>query len=97
MSATPDLAPMELYMIVKDPELIRRCMQAKQPPLTARAVSKRLGWKSHSYMNRILSGETRSVSTDTAMKIAVLLGVPVDLIFAARVSGDSPQPVRVAS
>lgn len=82
-------------MIVKDAELIRRLMAAHRPqPITARQLARQMGWKSHSYANRILAGEARSVTTDAAVKIAYLLGVPVDLIFVPRESGNASQNVK---
>lgn len=79
-------------MKVKDADLIRRLMETKG--FSARQLSKSMGWKSHSYMNRILAGETRSVTTDAAVKIAYLLQVPVDLLFVPQVSSDQRQIVE---
>lgn len=87
MTITPVVT--ELYMQVKDADLLRRLLEAKG--YTARRLSKQMGWKSHSYMNRVLNGQVRTVTPDAAVKIAYLLQVPVDLIFVARVSGDSRQ------
>lgn len=88
-------------MIVKDPDLIHRLMDAridpvtKQPaPLSARRLSESMGWKSHTYAQRILRGQVRSVSTDTASRIAYLLGVPVDLLFMPKVSGNAGGNVK---
>ncbi|WP_370291529.1 helix-turn-helix domain-containing protein [Nocardioides sp.] len=82
----------ELYMLVKDADLIRRLMESKG--LTARRISRDMGWSSHSYLNRVLNGQVRSVTPDAAVKLAYLLQVPVDLIFVPRVSGDTRQNVR---
>lgn len=94
MSIT-NITPLELYMVVKDADLIRRLMATHQPvPITARQMAKDMGWKSHTYMNRILTGEVRTVKPDAAVKIAWLLGVPVDVIFMTRASGNAVQSVR---
>jgi hypothetical protein len=86
---------MELYMIVKDAELIRRLMATHTPsPITARQITRALGFKGHSYMNRVLNGQQRSVKVETANKIAYMLGVPVDLLFVAKASGESQQNVQ---
>lgn len=85
----------ELYMRVNDADLLRRVIKAKR--LTARQLSRAMGWKSHSYMNRILNGEVRTVTPDVAVKLAYLLEVPVDLVFAPRVSGEIRQPDRKKS
>lgn len=89
----PDVT--ELYMIVKDAELIGRLMATKG--ISRRQLARSMGWTAHSYVNRILAGNVRSVSPDAAVKIAYLLGVPVDLIFVPRVSGETPKSVRRAS
>lgn len=95
MSITPNITPMELYMVVKDAELIRRMMNTHRPiKITARQLSRDLGFSSHSYVNRILTGKVTTVTTDTAMKIAYLLGAPVDLLFDARVSGNAGRNVK---
>jgi transcriptional regulator with XRE-family HTH domain len=74
-------------MLIKDADLLRRLLESKS--ITARQLSRDMGWHSHSYMNRILAGSVRSVTPDAAVKIAYLLQVPVDLIFAPRLSGDT--------
>jgi transcriptional regulator with XRE-family HTH domain len=71
---------------------LRRLLRTKG--FTARALSRQMGWKSHSYLNRILAGDVRTVTPDVAVKIAYLLQVPVDLIFVPRVSGDTRQSER---
>ena len=81
----------ELYMIVKDADLLRRLIETKG--FTARQLSRAMGWSSHSYLNRILAGQVRSVSPDSAVKLAYLLQIPVDLVFVARVSGETRQTV----
>lgn len=68
-------------MIVKDADLLRRLMRAAG--VTARQASRELGWSSHSYLNRILAGQVRTVTHETAERLADLLQVPVGLLFAA--------------
>lgn len=79
-------------MKVKDAEMIRRIMESKG--ISARKMAEQMGWSSHSYMNRILSGQARTVTPDTAMKLAYHLQVPVDLLFVTRASGDSGRNVK---
>lgn len=98
MSTTAALTRMELYMIVKDAELIRRLMATHTPhAISARQLSRDLGFRSHSYVNRILSGKERTVSVETGAKIAYFLGVPVDLLFVAKASSETPRSVRGAA
>lgn len=86
---------MELYMLIKDPDLFRRLMESKR--ISARQLAQRMGWASHSYVNRLRTGTVNSVTPDAAVKIAYLLEVPVDLIFVPRVSGETRRTVRRAS
>lgn len=98
MTTTQIPTPMELYMIVKDAELIRRLMASHRPAkITARQMARELGWKSHSYANRILAGDVHTVTPDAACKIAYLLGVPVDLIFDPRVSANAGRSEKGAA
>jgi len=66
-------------MKVKDAELLRKLMQSAG--LTARQASRELGWSSHSYLNRILSGQVRTVTDETAERLCALLQVPLPLLF----------------
>jgi transcriptional regulator with XRE-family HTH domain len=67
-------------LIVKDADLLRSLLRAAD--LTARQLARELGWASHSYLNRVLSGQVRTVRRETAERIAAHLRVPVSLIFA---------------
>jgi len=58
---------------------MRRLMQAAG--VTARQMSRDLGWSSHSYLNRILSGQVRTVTEETAEQLCALLQVPLPLLF----------------
>lgn len=80
---------LEVYMQVKDAGLIKRVMESKR--ISNRSLARQMGWRSHSYINRIISGQERSVTPDTAIKVAHLLGVPVDLFFETRTF---TEPVR---
>lgn len=82
-------------MQVKDADLLKRLMATKG--LTAREVSRAMGWQSHSYLNRVLAGDVKTVRPDAAVKLAYLLQIPVDLIFMPRVSGDTRQSERQKS
>ncbi|WP_234878881.1 helix-turn-helix domain-containing protein [Mycobacteroides salmoniphilum] len=53
--------------------------------VSQREVSTAAGWKSHSYLGRILRGEVRTLDTDPALRIAHFLKVPVDDLFATKV------------
>lgn len=59
-----------------------------------RNLAKAVGWKSHSYVGRILRGEVRSVTPEAAARIAAHFGIPMDDIFVPRVSGDGRRAVQ---
>lgn len=73
-------------MQVKSPELIKVLM--KDQNISGRQLSEMVGWNSHTYLQRILRGEIRTVTTDKAEKIAVTLGVPRDVLFVPKASSD---------
>lgn len=83
-------------MLLKDRKQLAKLMVIQG--VSARQLSRVAGWKSHSYMNRLLSGEARTLATDPALRIAHHLGVGVDDLFLVRVSDDAGNNVqRVAS
>lgn len=79
-------------MKVRDPIQISRLMVRKG--VSARALATAAGWKSHTYMLRILDGKIKSVQPGPARRIADHLGVDMDRIFLAEVIGDGGQNVR---
>jgi transcriptional regulator with XRE-family HTH domain len=62
--------------------------------VSARGLAKAAGWKSHSYMNRLLSGEVDTLEVEPAVRIARYLGVGTDDLFVARVSTDTRQNLK---
>jgi transcriptional regulator with XRE-family HTH domain len=62
--------------------------------ISARSLAKAAGWKSHSYMNRLLSGEVTTLEPEPAVRIARHLGVGVDDLFMPRLSTDIAQTVQ---
>lgn len=62
--------------------------------VSARGLAKAAGWKSHSYMNRLLAGQVDTLEVEPAVRIAKYLGVGVDDLFIARVSTDARQNVN---
>lgn len=59
--------------------------------ISARQLAKAAGWRSHSYMNRLLKGEVSSLEPEPAVRIARHLGVGVDDLFMPRLSTDTSQ------
>jgi lambda repressor-like predicted transcriptional regulator len=79
-------------MKVRDPIQISRLMVRKG--VSARELSKAAGWKSHTYMLRILDGKIKSVQPEPARLIAEHLGVDRDRIFLTEVIGESGQSAK---
>lgn len=66
--------------------------------VSARELAKAAGWKSHSYMNRLLKepkdGGVDTLDLEPAVRIARHLGVGVDDLFMPRLSTDVAQTVN---
>lgn len=56
--------------------------------VSARQLAKAAGWRSHSYMNRLLNGEVATLEVEPAVRIAKFLGVGVDDLFLVKTSSD---------
>lgn len=59
-----------------------------------RQVAEAAGWRSHSYLGRLLRGEVKTLDPEAALRIAVFFGVGVDDLFVARVSSATEQNGR---
>ena len=73
----------EVYMEVRDRKKLARLMIVQDE--TQRSLSAAAGWKSHSYLGRLLRGEVKTLDTDAAIRIAHKLRVPIDDLFITRV------------
>lgn len=82
----------DLYMIVKDRKVLASVMIAQG--VSQRELAKAAGWRSHSYLGRLLRGEVRTLDGDAALRIAHRLGMPVDLLFLTRVSSLAGRTVQ---
>lgn len=54
-------------------------------------ATKGAGWKSHTYMQKLLRGEKRTLDTAPAVAIAHYLGVGVDDLFLTKATRDAGQ------
>lgn len=79
-------------MELKDRTLLAELMEERG--LSARAVARLAGYKSHTYVQRLLRGEAKNLEPVPAARIAHELKVPFNLLFRTRVSGDSAQTVQ---
>lgn len=77
-----------IWMKLIDAKRLRKLMVIQE--VSARELSRQAGWKSHSYMNRLLSDgdPTDTLEVEPAARIAAFLGVGVDDLFLSRVSTD---------
>jgi transcriptional regulator with XRE-family HTH domain len=66
-------------MILKDRRALARLMALEG--LSQRGLAERAGWRSHSYVGRLVAGQARAVSPDAATRIATALGVSVVDLF----------------
>lgn len=82
----------EMWMELKDLELLKELME--EQGVSGRELSRFAGWKSHTYLQRILRGQETTLKTDPAIRIAYRLGTPVHRLFRTRVSGESAQSDR---
>jgi transcriptional regulator with XRE-family HTH domain len=77
----------EIWMQLIDRKRLARIMAIQG--VSARQLARAAGWKSHSYMNRLLSGQVNTLEVEPAVRIAKHLGVGTDDLFLTRLSSDS--------
>ena len=73
----------ELYMKLRDRKRLQRLMIVQD--VSARQLARAAGWKSHSYMNRLLNGQAETLAPEPALRIAHHLGVGVEDLFLTKV------------
>ena len=79
-------------MELRDRELLRELIEehiAQGKLRSKRELSRFAGWKSHTYLQRLLKDDgPKTLETDPAIRIAYRLGVPVHRLFVTRASAD---------
>lgn len=73
-----------IWMQLRDPKKLKRLMIVQD--ISQRELARAAGWKSHSYLGRLMSGKVTTLSTDPALRIAHTLGVGVEDLFLTKVS-----------
>ena len=68
-------------MLVKDPKVLSKLMAIEG--ISQRELSAAAGWRSHSYLGRLLRGHARAIAPEPARRIARRLGVRVHDLFSA--------------
>lgn len=81
--------PTEVWMQLKDRKQLAKLMVIQG--VSQRSLAKAAGWKTHSYLGRLLRGEVSTLDLTPAVRIAKFLGVGVDDLFLTRVSGATGQ------
>jgi transcriptional regulator with XRE-family HTH domain len=59
--------------------------------VSQRELARVAGWKTHSYLGRLLRGDAKTLNPEPALRIAKALGVGVDDLFLTKVSVISDQ------
>lgn len=78
-----------IWMELTNREKLKRRMEKLN--VSQRELSRVAGWRSHTYMGRLLNGEERTLNTDPALRIAHHLGFDVEDIFTTNVETPAAQ------
>lgn len=76
-------------MVLKDRKQLAKLMVIQG--VSGRQLAEIAGYKSHTYVQRLLKGEAKTLDTDPAVRIAAHFGVGVDDLFLGRVSTNPGQ------
>ncbi|MFD6094548.1 helix-turn-helix domain-containing protein [Oerskovia sp. NPDC060338] len=86
-TATP-IRPTEVWMILKDLKQLKKLMVI-QGDISGRELARVAGYRSHTYMQRLLRGEVRTLEAEPALRIAKHFGVGVDDLFLVGTSSNA--------
>jgi transcriptional regulator with XRE-family HTH domain len=75
-----------------DSKKLRKLMVIQD--VSQRELAIAAGYKTHSYLGRLLRGDVKTLNTDPALRIAHYLGVPSDDLFLTKMSTDSGSNVQ---
>lgn len=76
----------EVWMELIEPKRLAKLMVIQG--ISQRQLAEDIGWKSHTFVARLLKGDVKSLSPEPAIKIALRLGVGIDDLFLAKTSND---------
>lgn len=82
----------EVWMLLKDRRLLGRLIALQG--WSIRELSRESGFKSHTYLLRLISGQATSCTAERAVAIAAQLNVPLDTLFLTRLSTDPGRSVK---
>jgi transcriptional regulator with XRE-family HTH domain len=91
MSTTTKQLP-EIWMEVIDPKKIAKLMVIQE--VSGRKVAEAAGWRSHTYLQRLLKGTAKTLEPEHAVRIALFFGVGTDDLFVARSSSEARDVVK---
>ncbi len=74
----------EVYMLIKDRKRLARLIEIQE--VSKRAVARAAGWKSHTYLQRLLSGQATSCEPEHAVRIAAYLQVDLYDLFTPKMT-----------
>lgn len=86
-TATKQYRPPEIWMELVDPTKLKKLMVIQE--VSGREVSIAANWKSHTYIQRLLKGDAKTLSPESAVRIAWFFGVGTDDLFVARSSSET--------
>lgn len=69
-------------MVLTDRKKLAKLMAIQG--VSGRQLAAAAGYRSHTYVQRLLRGEVRTLEVDPAVRIALFLGVGVDDLFMGR-------------
>lgn len=85
----------DLWMELRDRKKLARLMIVQD--VTQRELAQVAGWKTHSYLGRLIRGQAKTLNPEPALRIAHHLGVGVEDLFLTKVSSfeykDAPKRV----
>lgn len=84
-------------MYVRDRKRLATLMVIQEISIRQMAIA--AGWKSHTYLQRLLSGTAKTLKTDPAILIAHTLGVPIEDLFVTQtdaITVHHGRPVRTS-
>lgn len=85
----------EVWMLVRDWRKLARL--ALIQGATHRQIASAVGWKSHTYVGRILRGEVRTMDPEAAVRFCHFFGVAVDDFFMTRSSRNPGRDVPASA
>ncbi|GII98356.1 helix-turn-helix protein [Sediminihabitans luteus] len=74
-------------MVLNDRKKLAKLMVIQG--VSQRELAQAAGWKSHSYLGRLLRGDVNTLDVEPAIRIAMYLGVGTDDLFMSRASTHS--------